>query len=62
MPMDSEESRIYLRHPGDDEDEDGLSEEEERDQEAEEESREEDSFKKYLAQHQKKLNDKMDKP
>ena len=60
MPMESEGSRIYLRHPGDEEEE-GLSEEEDRDHLAEEESKEEDSFKKYLAQHQKKLEGKMDK-
>ena len=52
-------SRIYLRHPGDDESEDGGAEF--RDAEDEEESRERDAFQSYVQRHHANTEKKISK-
>ncbi len=58
MPMETPESEIYLRHPGDDEE--GESEEEARNEEEEEESRERDAFESYVERHHAKTEKKIE--
>ncbi len=58
MPMETEGSQIYLRHPGDMPDEYESEEEEGRNVEAEEESKEHDAFQSYISRHAKKTEKK----
>jgi len=60
MPMETAESEIYLRHPGDDEDEVCSEEEEARNNEEEEESRERDAFASYVGRHHDRTEKKME--
>ena len=60
MPMETAESDIYLRHPGDDEDEVCSEEEEARNDEEEEESRERDAFASYVGRHHDRTEKKIE--
>ena len=60
MPKEAESANmIYLKHPGDVEDEDDDRSEEERDFDQEEEVREAESFKSYIAQHKKQTDERI---
>ena len=60
MPMETAESDIYLRHPGDNEDEVCSEEEEARNNEEEEESRERDAFASYVGRHHDRTEKKIE--
>ena len=60
MPMETAESDIYLRHPGDDEDEVCSEEEEARNNEEHEESRERDAFASYVGRHHDRTERKIE--
>lgn len=60
MPMETSASDMYLRHPGDDEDELCSEEEETRNDEEEEESRERDAFASYVGRHHDRTEKKIE--